>query len=207
MTREWEESDTGPSAEEMMAFADGELPPGRAREVAAWLAGHPDAGREVEEHRLLRDLWQRATPPEPSPRAWERSLRRVENASVVPRRAGSGRRFWPLWLAAAAAAVLTLTLVRRPDVPPKPAAPAATPADDEPFPVAEAREVDILSMDTRDADYLIGHPPVLADLKFVSPQDVKDVRVDPRPGGWGARLEAGEVPMVVALPASEGRKP
>lgn len=44
------------SREELAAYADGELDPARAAEVAAAVAGDPELARQVEEHRALRRL-------------------------------------------------------------------------------------------------------------------------------------------------------
>lgn len=44
------------SPEELAAFADGELPPERAEQVAAEVAADPHLARQVESHRALRGL-------------------------------------------------------------------------------------------------------------------------------------------------------
>jgi anti-sigma factor RsiW len=206
MTDASNDADPRPSAEELMAFADGELGGRRAAEVADWVAGHPDAAAEVEEQQRLRMLWEQTAPSEPSRLAWDRTLSGMESALTARRPASAWRRFRPLWLSGVVAASLAVVMLGRSllvqPVPPRPAA-----ADEEPFPVAQASEIDIISMDAHDADSLVGHPPVLADLKFVAAGDLGQVRVDPHPDGWGARLEPGAVPMVVALPAQKERQP
>jgi hypothetical protein len=199
MSQGWDNAENRPSAEELMAFTDGELPPPRSAQVAAWVRTHPDAAADVEEQQRLRAVWEQTTAPEPSPVSWERTLRRVEAALPVRRPAG-WRRFRGLWLSGALAAGVAVVVLGRSLLMP-PAPPPGGPVEEEPFPVAEAREIDILGMDVHDADSLVGHPPVLADLRFVAAGDLGEVRVDPHPDGWGARLEPGEVPMVVAQPA------
>ncbi len=44
------------SPEELAAFADGELPPERAEQVAAEVAADPHLARQVKSHRALRGL-------------------------------------------------------------------------------------------------------------------------------------------------------
>jgi anti-sigma factor RsiW len=205
MTQPWDRAEGGPSPEELMAFADGELGPERAREVAAWLARHPDVGAEVRELHRFQDFWERSAPPEPAPATWARVLKGIEAAVPALRPAGRWKRYRPLWLSAAAAAALALVVLGRSLLTTVP--PDGTGADEGPFPVAEAHEVDIISMDAHDADALVGHPAVLANLTFVTAADLGEVRVDPRPDGCGSRLEGGAVPMLVALPAGGKREP
>ncbi len=207
MTDEWKKIDPRPSPEELMAFADGELPSPRSAEVAGWVARNPEAAMEVEEYRRLRQLWDTTAPTEPPQAAWEPVLQRVEDAICPRRPLPAWRRLRPVWFSTALAASVLVAfagwrLLRQ-------AAPPANPinADLEPFPVAQADEIDILSMDAHDADSLVGQRPVLANLTFVAAEDLSEVRVDSRPGGRGARLEAGAVPIVVALPARQEKQP
>jgi anti-sigma factor RsiW len=179
-----------------MAFADGELPPARRDEVANWLASHPEAAAEVDEVRRLRSLWDSAAPPEPPLEAWANTLARM-GMPTLPMRPPS--RSWqrPAWFAAAVAAVLPLVFLGRL---------LWGPSDSsEPFQVAEPREVDIVSVDAHDADSLVGHPALLADLEFTTAGDVQDVRIDEPQDGWGAHLADGAVTMVVAAPMKPPR--
>ncbi len=70
---------------------------------------------------------------------------------------------------------------------------------EEAFPVAEADEVTIISMDARDiAALVVGEPPVAGDLEFVRADDIRVIKCERCPkSGNVARLEQGEVPMVV----------
>ena len=81
MTHEWNEKPQ-PAPEDLMAFADGELSPAHQEEVQQWLAAHPEALSEVEEHRRLGRLWQSAAPPEPPPEVWAATLARSSRASA-----------------------------------------------------------------------------------------------------------------------------
>jgi hypothetical protein len=80
--------------------------------------------------------------------------------------------------------------------------PSSAPADDdEPFPVAHASEINIVSMDLKeaqDADALVGHPPVLANLEFAGRDDVQLLDAAWHDGRKAEMRDEGEVPMVVA---------
>jgi hypothetical protein len=196
MTQSYDGGEHAPSPEELMAYADGELAPPRRDEVATWAASHPDAASEVEELRRLRALWQTAAFPEPSTDAWTRALSRVGMAFPRPLPSRSPAWRGPLWFAAAVAAVLPLLFFGRMLWVPAPS--------DEPFQVAEPHEVDIVSMDARDADALIGHPSLTADLEFTTRGDVHDVHIDgPPQDGWGGDLAEGAVLMVVPAAAKQ----
>jgi anti-sigma factor RsiW len=195
MTIAWNRPPDGPTHEELMAFADGELEPARRDEVAAWLEHHPEDRAEVEEFFRLNDLWKRFAPPDPSPAAWASVLARIETARPFRPQVPewwADRRAWTF--AGLAAAVLGAVMLGRSlwtDAP-------ETPADEEPFPVALAGEVNIVSMDAHDADTLVGHPPVMANMEFAGPQDVQLLNAAWHEG-WKAQLrQEGEVPMIVA---------
>jgi hypothetical protein len=77
-------------------------------------------------------------------------------------------------------------------------------ADDEPFPVAQAHEINIVHMDAEDADALVGHPPLSTNMVFASNTDVHLVNALPAgANGLVARLENGPVPLIVTGPAAE----
>jgi anti-sigma factor RsiW len=209
MTSPENHASEGPSQEELMAFADGELEPVRRDEVAAWLEHHPEGRVEVEEFRRLIGLWQRHVPPEPAPAAWASVLARIETSRPL-RPAVPARRAYPAWAysSLAAAAILGIVMLGRtwwiaPPVVPPPEEPAV----EEPFPVALASEVNIVSMDlkeARDADALVGHPPVLSNLEFAGRDDVQLLDAAWHEGRIAQMRDEGEVPMVVAS-ASDDR--
>jgi anti-sigma factor RsiW len=198
MTHAWESGEKAPSPEELMAFADHELSAERHNEVSDWLAGHPEAAGEVDEHRRLHRLWQTNALPEPAPQAWAEALSRVD--ALVPHPLPPQIRPWsrPLWMAAAVAALVPLFFLGRIWLaPPGPVENALSVADtrdsDEPFPVAAAHEIDIVSMDAEEADSLVGHPSPLRNLQFATPADIDQVQ--------GAQGKGDAVFMLVASPA------
>lgn len=86
---------------ELHAFLDGELPPERSTEVAAWLAAHPDAARRLDAYRAQRAALQRLFDPvldEVLPDA-------LAQAGMLPLRKRRGWRLWP-WQQLAAGVLL-----------------------------------------------------------------------------------------------------
>jgi AcrR family transcriptional regulator len=191
-----------PTPEQLAAYADGELDGRPAleplrRRVEAWLARHPDAAAEVEAQRRLARLWQATPPPEPSEAAWNDVLERLERVPRTPAETGRRRAAArvALWagaaLAASAAAVwLALTLSRPGHVPPAPPEPGGqeravnprpAPEADEPFPVATAEEVEILSIKGDDTEtVLVGELPVSGSLVMADPGEVELTRAEPQ---------------------------
>lgn len=89
------------SEQDLLAFADGELEPARAAEVEAWLAGHPDEARQVEEWRRQTLALKAALDPvaaEPVP--WR----------LAQLAAGRKRRWLAPVASAAAAAIIAFPL-------------------------------------------------------------------------------------------------
>jgi anti-sigma factor RsiW len=149
----------------LAAYADGELGPNDRARVEQWVADHPEARELLEDQEALGprnvEFWQAVSPPEPSPRVWEATLRGIRDRSRVP----PSRRWLP-WVSslalvatATAATVLfvlpagpggpgdgpELTAVRSP----------ATEPDDEPFAMASADEVRIVSLPESAAHLLV----------------------------------------------------
>jgi anti-sigma factor RsiW len=203
MTHEWDRSEQGPSPARLMAYADNELEPGERARVEAWLLDHPEAAAELETLRRLERLWQAAAAPEPAPEAWAAVLARVEASlprQVPARPRIASRLLWGASGVAAAAAVLGAVLLARslgPGLLP-PTNPAAS--AEEPFPVASAEDVTIISMDAHDLGALVvGQPPVQeGPLEMASRDDVKVLNVEPAwPDGPVARFVQGdEIPML-----------
>lgn len=178
--------------------ADRERPPAPGEEALP-----PNAG--VDLHRL-RELFQSVAAPEPDEAVWSAVLARVHDgiaASPVRRtepRVGAAsraaqRRGWAVAGLAAAAALLAVLLFRFWAAPPTP---QPMPAE-EPYPVAEADDVEILAIDARDvAGLVVGEPPVSGELIFASLEDVRviECKCCPKSGNM-AKLEPGEVPMLV----------
>jgi anti-sigma factor RsiW len=190
-----------------MAFADGELQAGRHEQIAQWLASHPDGQTEIEDFRRLGRIWQQGAPEEPAPLTWATTLARIEThlptPQPVPLATAARRHLWT-YGGLAAAAVLGLVLLGRSFSPVGTTPTAAVVAgDDEPFPVAQAHEINIVRMEARDADALVGHPPLTGNLIFAGNSDVHLVNVRPLGAhGRTARMEAGQFPMIVVGPAA-----
>ncbi len=197
MTTAWNRPPDGPSHEELMAFADGELEPARREEVAAWLEHHPEDRAEVEEFHRLSALWQRYAPPEPSPAAWASALARIETARPFRQPVPEWRVRRPAWAFAAFAAAALLVVMLGRSLSPE------APDDEEPFPVATASEVNIVSMDAHDADALVGHPPVLANLEFAGHEDVRLLNAAWHDGRQPQLRQEGTVPLIVASTRDE----
>jgi hypothetical protein len=206
MTDAWDQPDRGPTPEDLMAFADGELPADRQAAVASWLTSHPEAAADVEEWRRLGRLYAGAPLPEPSPEAWSRTLARVQS-SLTPRPAGRHRPAW-VFFAGLAAAVLVAVFAARSWWGGGPADPDT--ADflppDEPFPVAGAHEYKIVSVNPQDADRLIADPPLLGKVEFATAADVRLESSGPQAAdGWRGRMEEGNVPMIVPVRVADER--
>jgi anti-sigma-K factor RskA len=211
MTREWTNGAGKPTPEQLAAYADGELDAASRRHCAAWLENHPEAAAEVETWRRLNRLWQASAPEEPGPAVWAATCDRIEKSLpsgppviVRPRR----KLFlWASLLTAAAAAALTISLSARlfhavPGV--------LTDPEEEPYPVAEAHEVAIISMDVKDADALVvGETPIHGPLAFADFDDI--ILVDAKrlqhdaPQPWLVDEQLA-LPMIVPQPPPwEGR--
>jgi hypothetical protein len=205
------------SPEQLAAYADGELDrpelaPLKTR-VEEWLAAHPGAAAEVEAQRRLARLWQASAPPEPPESAWGPILARLVLIPVRPVAPSRwGHMVWVAGLLAACAAGVWLTLaLRQPGDEAKVVQPGLLPAgfpgktlavakaapektapeDMQPFPVATADEVEILSVKGADTGTLVvGEPPVRGELVLALPGEVEvtrttsEVRVGGSPMIW-----------------------
>src|SRR5262245_29005621 len=211
MTRTWDNPDRDPTPAELAAWADGELDEGTAAHVESWLADHPDALADTlaqgEADRRLVALFRAHPPADPSPTAWHDTRRRLDAALAAPRRPR-----WPGFLlgilsaaavlgALAAASLLLPALKHRP-VEDSRAGVVLDPADnnDEPFAVAVASEVQIISMDARDADRVLVGQPLLDSIDFATPEDIELVNLEDEPedGRWPTALQRGSrMPMVI----------
>jgi hypothetical protein len=219
--------DREPSPEHLAAYADGELD-GDPRlsalrdQVEAWLADHPAARAEVESQRRLTRLWQETRPEAPAEGAWERVLPAVRQRVLAGGRS-RGPRWWPFaWVVGAlatgaAAAAITVAFLRapppaevaRPDPPwqqPRPPdgpGPAPRPGSAEPFPVATADEVEILSVRGPEmARLLVGRRPVEGPLELVAHGEVEVERAEP-----DFQMGDGATPMLWARVGREVEEP
>jgi hypothetical protein len=217
-----------PTPEQLAAWADGELDRPDAERIEAWLASRPDDASEAESNHRLVQLYRNHPPTEPSDHAWQATLGRIETALSAPPSALRPPRNWRLrllvGLVAAAAAVVGGVLVARLYRPVQPIDPQpegwverqpqqreASPAPeepDEPFPVATAAEVNIISIDAEDADRVVMGEPLMGTFEVVAPEDIEIVKMEPHADdGQMPQLQRGpEVPMIVVA-ATERREP
>lgn len=214
MTRDWSHGAKKPTPEQLAAYADGELDAAARRQCADWLDAHPDAAAEVEAWRRLARVWESAAPPEPGPAAWDAALGRIANSlpgdSRGPVRAGRRFILWSSLLAAAAAAALTVSLSAK-LFRVVPADSSDDPNEREPYPVATADEVTIISMDIRDTEALVVVlPPIHGPLDFAAFEDIEVVEtLPPHQDAAAPRLDVQlALPMVFPQPAPwEEREP
>jgi hypothetical protein len=179
--------------------ADGNNTDDAVRDLEAWLMENPQTNDAVADVPRLRELCQSVWPTEPDEAAWNAALSRI-HASLERAAVERSRSRRPLWaiLGLTAAAVLAVLLARSLGT-----HGVARPKQvvEEPFPVAEAEDVTIVSMDARDVAFLVvGEPPVSGDLEFARAEDIRIIKCERCPYSGGlARLEQGdEVPMLVS---------
>jgi anti-sigma factor RsiW len=217
----WKRTNPEPTLEQLAAWADGELDHSDAERVEAWLALRPEAAGAAEAAARMVQLYRDHPAPEPSERAWQAALTGVQARLAGPappsRRWGGPRRPLRLLLglAVTAAAVFGGMLLARTFWTGRPVAPehpdvvktlppaGREAAEEEPFPVSAASEVNIISIDVDDANRVVmmGQPPMGA-FELAAPEDIEIVKMAPREDGWMPRLRRGpEVPMIVVAAA------
>lgn len=170
----------------------------------AWLREHPDANDDLADLPRLRELYQSAGLPEPNEADWDRLRSRIHKSIG---RVRAPRPWWAIAAASVAAAIVATLLTRSlwNTTEPVPV-PETVQQIDEPFPVVDADDVAIVSMDAHDvAALVVGEPPVGEDLEFARPEDIRVIHCARCPfSGRLARLEKGdEVPMFVTAVAVE----
>lgn len=129
--------------------------------------------QQIEEDGL-KALMRATAPVEPHEAVWSHMLAQVEQRLQSSRAQPTTSR-WP-WLAggAAAAAVLLGAWLLQSF--------RSTPVLDEPFPVATAAEIEILSVNGADTHTLVvGNPPVEGALELLGPGDVTLFSVEAAP--------------------------
>jgi hypothetical protein len=163
MRHDW--TDPEPTPEQLAAYADGELDASARDAMAAWLARCPAAAREVEAWQRLDRLFQGTAPAEPAPPAWIATRDRIAAGMRVKRRPSG-----PWWAAGVAAASVLLALFLGKDAWQPPVTPVPV---ETPYPVAEADEISILSMDPDDTVALVvGTPPIVGPIDLARAEDI-----------------------------------
>jgi anti-sigma factor RsiW len=190
----------------LAAYVDGELAPAECRRVEAWLADHPEARADVEAQRRLARLFEGAAPPTPGPVQWADALARVEHGLAAPPARPARRRRAAVAIAAIVAAAAVLLALALKDPPVRPVPPdAGPPAAEEPWPVASADEVEIVSMDDRDRGALVvGEPPVGERVELLTANEVQVNKLGRDEQGWVGQLcgtDGSGSPMVVMQPS------
>lgn len=194
-----------PRAEELAAYADGELAPLDRKRIEAWLAEHPESAAEVKKIQHLRQTFRDTAAPEPSESGWaavlERITRGLSRAKERQRQRANGARYVRL-AGAALAATLLLAISFRAVWHSQ--SHGARPV----LPVALATDVDIISVEAADAGALVvGELPLHSPIVLASPGDIALKNLD-RNGGRDlsdVRMQTtgSDTPMIIA-PLSAG---
>jgi hypothetical protein len=168
-------------------------------EFEEWLSKHPETEGELADLQNLRELYQSVSQPEPDETSWQATQTRIHEAAsaVVEVRRRAPRPFWFLFGATAAAAILAFLLTRSLWMPTLTPGPLA----EEELPVAEDKDISIVSMEARDVVFLVvGQPPISGPLEFAKPEDIQVIHCERCPfSGEKAQWEPqGEVPMFVS---------
>jgi len=146
----------------------------------------PDSPTDAEVQRRLARLMDDTAPPLPTDEQWADVLARIERDLAAPpaRPRSWSRRVFAATAVLAVAAVVVLAVALQ-----RPPADQRTPNDalpEDPWPVASADDVLILSMDDRDRGALVvGEPPVNESLVLMAADEVKVENV--QPDGLGRR--------------------
>jgi hypothetical protein len=157
----------------LAAYADGELTAAERARVERWLAEYPEARELLDAQESLgpgnTEFWQAVRPPEPSAAEWAAARERIDATPPEPRKT------WAGWLgtiglvATAASLVLLLPPADRPcpdrhRIVEEPQTPTPR-SEEEPFPMAMADDVRILSLPETAANFLvIGEHPLRDSL-------------------------------------------
>ena len=215
---------SGPTPEQLAAYADGELAWADRAAVEAWLARDPAAAAEVESLRRFTQAWRDAAPSPPGPDAWSRVRSKIESGLDAPPAPAADRR-WPRRLllgaaaaarGAAAAAVMALALSNAGRVPPAPLGPPEQPppgplAEEEPYPVVGPEDVVVVSIGGADTDCLVAaRPPVdsVGEDELARETDRVLLNVAPhRDGSWAEVRFQDPAPTMVTPPANWQRDP
>jgi hypothetical protein len=172
----------------------------------------PEHAAEAEALRRLTRLFQEHNAPDPTPAAWDATLQRIESGLAAPKPAPVPKRGSPALriVAGVAAACLAALLLAHQFMPApgKTTPPPIVPADDEePYAVATADEIVILSMNPANMPSLVvGKSPVHGDLELAGPEDVSLVDTKPNNDGQLPGIRFGGTMPVIVPTATWGDK-
>lgn len=197
------------TSELLAGYADGELSAADRELVERWLAESPEARDLLDGQESLSprngEFWSAVRVPEPSAAQWANTLEGIRANRPAP-----ARRRWvgllgPLALLATAASLLfALPLADRPGVPAPLPAPSVVPAEDEePFQMASADDVRIISMPEDAAGMLVvGDHPLRDPLLLARADEIEFHGVGSDVAGRfpeiPSTLAAEEAPMIWA---------
>ena len=195
----------GPTPQQLGAYADGELCADNRAAIDAWLGCHPAQADTVDALRRLPQLYREVPPPMPSPDAWSAVRAGIEKG-LHERQAHASAPSWPksrLVLAAAAAALFAVVFLGKSHW--------SVQAAKEPYPVVDAGDVAILSIDGNDCDCLVAAQPPVGRIDERDLAMSNDVMVLNLEEHWDRtvaqqRCEEG-APMLFTPPADWDRQP
>jgi hypothetical protein len=157
----------------LAAYADGELTDAERARVERWLSENPEAREFLDAQESLglgnTELWQAVRPPNPSPEEWSATYDGIGSVAPEPQKAWAG---WVGTIGLLGTAASLLILLPAPDrhCPNQPPIienllqPTA-PSDEEPYQIAAADEVRILSLPESAANLLVvGEHPLQSSM-------------------------------------------
>jgi hypothetical protein len=163
----------------LAAYADGELSPEDRARVEQWLAEDPEARELLDAQESLglnnAEFWNAVQPQSPSPSQWSGAFEQIAPQSAPRRRA------WAGWLGTAGLLVTAATLILAMPGPQNPCldAPQGDPlvvpgstVDDEPYVMASADDVRIISLPEAAARLLlVGEHPLGDSIVLLAQAD------------------------------------
>jgi Putative zinc-finger len=163
----------------LAAYADGELSPEDRARVEQWLAEDPEARELLDAQESLgrsnTEFWNAVRPQSPSPSQWAGAFGQIAPRANPPRRAWAGWLGTAGLLATAATLILAMPGPQNPclNAPPDdlPGAPAPS-VDDEPYAMASADDVRIISLPEAAARLiLVGEHPLGDSIVLLAQAD------------------------------------
>jgi hypothetical protein len=200
MTQQPIHPEQGPTPEQLAAFAEGELDPAASDWVRAWLADRGD-----EQDLLLLPWLRESVPCEPSEEAWNATLAHIHERVFTPQRPPLRPRWGLRVLVGLAVTATAAALAGVWLIPPwlgttkDSGGLVQSDPDVEPFPVASAAEVNIISIHPNDADAVVMGIPLLGPLEWVQAEEIEGFDADPHPsdGQVPWLMEDGPVPLIL----------